>query len=234
MENNYMNILKYGFIYNNQINLCEDSLIKNQYTWSKEFRHIIISSTELFCSLIKDNFNILDIGAQSGCFSLAAKFFPNTKWKSFEPDPTNYDLLLKNLQLNEIINVECFPFGISDINGELDFNVSLHHKGLNTFGFQNLQDLGEIQKIKAKVFKLDDIINEKVDLIKIDTEGCELNILKGGFGIINKYKPKIFLEFSNSHLQKFGNNSNELLEFLELLNYKIEFSYDDNILISPK
>jgi FkbM family methyltransferase len=229
-----MNIIKYNYIYNNQINLCDDSLIKNPYTWGNDVCDGMIKTIELFCKFIKDDFNILDIGAQSGCFSLAAKFFPKTKWKAYEPDPDNYDILLKNIKLNDINNVECFCFGISDINTELDFNICLNHKGLNTFGFQNLQDLGEIQKIKTKVFKLDDIITDKVDIIKIDTEGSELNILKGGFELINKFKPKIFLEFSNTHLQKFGKTSNDILNILTLLNYKIEFYHEDNILISPK
>jgi FkbM family methyltransferase len=231
-----MNIIKYNYINNKTINISTESLQKNPYTWSEEYNNEVKTSTEIFCSLIKDNFIILDIGAQSGCFSLAAKFFPKTNWKSFEPDPSNYDLLIKNLELNEIKNVECFPFGISDVNSEITFNISLHHRGLNTFGFRNLQDLGDIEKIKVKVSKLDDIIKDKVDLIKIDTEGCELNILKGGVEIIKKYKPKIFLELSNNHLQKFGESVNNLLKFLDVINYSIvaNYSYDNNILIAPK
>lgn len=229
-----MNTIKYNYIYNNQIDLCEESLIKNKYTWSEEYNHIIINSTEYFCKLIQDNYNILDIGAQSGCFALASKFFPNTKWKAFEPDPTNYNILTKNLELNEIKNVDCYNFGISDFNGELDFNISLSHRGLNTFGFKHLEGLGEIERIKVKVFKLDDIIDHKIDLIKIDTEGSELNILNGGKQKILEHKPKIFLEYDKDHLNKFGKNLTDLNDFIQELNYKIEDNYDGNILISPK
>jgi FkbM family methyltransferase len=234
MENNIMNSIKYNYIYNNEIFISEESLIKNHYTWSSQYQHVVVSSSEFFCNLIQDGYNILDIGAQSGCFSLAAKFFPNTKWKSFEADPLNYHLLTQNINLNQIKNVDCYNFGISDINQEMDLNVSLNHRGLNTFGVSNLEGLGAIEKVKVKVFKLDDIIDHKVDLIKIDTEGSEFNILVGSKKLILENKPKIFLEYDENHLNKFGKQLKDLNDLIKELNYKIDSHYDGSVLISPK
>ena len=60
-----------NYILNKKINVTEDTLIHNPYTWGPPVYQIDV--IELFYNLIKDDYCILDIGAQSGAFSLMAK-----------------------------------------------------------------------------------------------------------------------------------------------------------------
>ena len=58
------------------------------------------------------------------------------------------------------------------------------------------------QVVLNKLRKMQEI--KKVDLLKVDTEGTELNVFKSGIAIINKFRPLIFFEYSFSgHLCHF-------------------------------
>ena len=66
-----------------------------------------------------------------------------------------------------------------------------------------------------------------VGLIMIDTEGYELNVLKGAVNTIKKYKPVLVLEFHttnknrvNNLTQKYGYYLYELTQYLHELGYK--------------
>ena len=110
----YKNINKfYPYINGKTIVIGKNSLEKNYYTWEDngifEFQLI-----EKFASYIEETSTILDIGAQSGCFSMLAKYYPNTKWHSFEPDLVNFNLLIDNLYLNSVHNVITYNQALSD------------------------------------------------------------------------------------------------------------------------
>jgi hypothetical protein len=60
-----------------------------------------------------------------------------------------------------------------------------------------------------------------VDLMKIDVEGFELNVLKGGIETIKKYRPALFIELDNENLKAVGANARALVEFVERFNYSI-------------
>jgi len=61
----------------------------------------------------------------------------------------------------------------------------------------------------------------KIDVIKIDTEGYEMNILKGANYCIDKFKPAMMLEVDNSLLQAQSSSSVELLGFIKEKGYDI-------------
>jgi len=54
--------IKYNYVYNNQIIISEECLYKNQYTWAPQYNNIVVGTTEFFCNLIQDNYDVLDIG----------------------------------------------------------------------------------------------------------------------------------------------------------------------------
>lgn len=225
------------YIHNNNINITNDSLIYNKHTWEGSTAYQL-DSIEYFFSLIKNqkDFCVLDIGAQSGCFSLMAKFCEETTWYAFEPDPINYTCLVENLSLNNIKNVITSKVGISNVNGTSTFNICSTHRGLNTLGTDLKRFTeSESEKLIIETKTLDDLFNnKKIDLIKIDTEGCEFNILIGAKNIIKKYKPKIFLEYYDINLRQFGYTIDDLNKLINDIDYKITWIKDDNALIESK
>jgi len=222
----------YSYVNGNKILVSPDTVIRNSYTWMNDGIWDL-NVIEKFTSYIKDGFNILDIGAQSGCFSLAAKFYSNTKWFSFEPDSLNYSLLIDNLKLNSIQNVKTYQQALSDNLGEKDLNICSNHRGLNTLG-NNLTRFSKENLIKEKVIlnTIDNLfLNTRIDLIKIDTEGSEYDILVGGLKTIQKYKPLILLEYFDENLKQFNHNIQELDHLIEKIGYEIIWKHEDNVII---
>ena len=60
----------------------------------------------------------------------------------------------------------------------------------------------------------------KIAYIKVDTEGFEIEVLKGGENMIKEYKPFIHVEVKERILQKQGISSNDVVDYLTSINYK--------------
>ncbi len=226
-------IKEVSYVYGKKISISLNSLKLNEHTW-QDNAISDLSIVEKFYNLIGEDFTILDIGAQSGAFTLLSKFFPKTKWYSFEPDPVNYDLLVENILINSITNVHTFNMGISNEIGNAQLNVCENHRGLNSYG-EKISRFDNALIISTEINTLDNLfLNKKIDLIKIDTEGCEYNILEGGKKVIEKNKPKILLEYYEQNLIQFGKNFIDLHNLLEELNYEIVQSFGSDILIQSK
>lgn len=190
-----------------------------------------------FVDQIEDNFVILDVGANNGSFSLASKFYPNTQWFCFEPDSWTCNDFKENLVLNEIENVFVSEDALSDKVGESILNICHSHRGLNTLGTNIVRFRKEDSyEYSVRTNTIDNLFfNKRIDLIKIDTEGSEYSIIKGGFKTIKKYKPKILLEYNPINMNQCGHTEEELNSLIESLDYEIFWSDGgENIFIQSR
>jgi FkbM family methyltransferase len=195
-------------------------------------------SISIFYSLIDPNksYNIIDVGAQAGLYSLYAKFLPNSTFYSFEPFKETYNYLVDNLKLNNITNVNTYNIGLSDKKDDnVIFNTCISHNGLNTLGTNVLR----FKDVKQELINIDTIDNLfydkgiKVDFIKIDTEGHEYFILKGAEKTIQNYKPIIQIEYNPINMNQ-CNITPEMLDNLIIeLNYKKINLTDEELIIAP-
>ena len=189
---------------------------------------------QMFADQIKDDFTILDIGANNGSFSLMAKLYPTTTWHLFEPDPTNVDHLKENLELNEITNATVYEEALSDYIGECVLKICPNHRGLNTIG-KNVQRFSNAESVDypVKCNTIDNIFSDtKIDLIKIDTEGSEYDIIRGGINTIKKYKPKILLEFNPGNMSQCGHDPQKLNALIHEIGYNpFWFDNGENLFI---
>ncbi len=195
--------------------LTSGTFLPNNELWENK------SLKQFFSKIDNNNYNIVDIGAQSGLYTLFAKYLPNSKFYSFEPFKPTFKLLNDNIKLNELTNVETFNLALSDNKGISNFNVCLAHNGLHTMGSNPLR-FKDIQQIQVETDTLDNLFYEKnipVHFIKIDTEGFEYFILKGAINTINKYKPLIQLEWNITNMKQCNVTPTMLLELLQQLNY---------------
>ncbi len=168
----------------------------------------------------------LDIGAAIGNHSIFfSKYFKNTF--SFEPNQDTYSLLNFNVKNNSKNKVKTFNFGASNKDEEKNL---LSIQKTNLGGDRIINDITYMENTrKVSLKKLDKIINQqsinKIELIKLDIEGYELNALKGLEETINKFSPIIIFEchIKDTYLEN-NKRKSKVIEFLKKKSYK--FFYD--------
>lgn len=178
-----------------------------------------------FIELIKGELNFcLDIGANIGSYSKLLIHNTSSKVFSFEPLEDAFrelEKLANNQIYKDRLKVYNFAFGESNKKEKLYYSntksqLASFLEDANKLSFVNKKNnFSKIVQIK-KLDDFTDVIN--VDLIKIDTEGYEMNVLKGSRNFISKKKPK-FIQIEFNWHQLFTNNS--LIDFSrELKNYE--------------
>lgn len=158
----------------------------------------------------------VDIGAHVGKYTVALgnKIGRSGKIISIEPEKENFTLLKKNVALNKLTNVYLLNVACAGQDGEATLYVHKDYPTLNSFYINR----GPSQ-IKVKTVKLDTIIQNlninRVDLMKIDVEGAEVDVIQGSSDILKRHHPRIIFEvFDSENLEKIDN-------ILCKFNYKI-------------
>lgn len=147
---------------------------------------------------------VIDVGAYSGVYTILAGINGGpTRIICFEPNPRMIPILEKNIEIN-IKNrgrVTVNKFGLSSMDGQMWFAENEHTSASQIVTRSNFQeDLGNREHLtKVRVAKLDSLeITEKIDLIKVDIEGHEVEFLNGSFETLSKDKPIILMEALDS------------------------------------
>jgi FkbM family methyltransferase len=207
------------------------TFLDNNTMWEEE------SIKYFFYDVPKDKpLNIIDVGAQSGLYSLFAKHLPMSNFYSFEPFKQTFDLLNDNILLNNITNVKTYNIGLSNKKERVILNTSISHNGLHTIG-NNPKRFNDVCKVEIDVDTIDNLFYEKnipVNLIKIDTEGWEYFILKGGEKTIQEYKPYIQIEWNETNMQQCDVDKNEFINYLDELNYIKIKQISEEVFLAPK
>lgn len=128
---------------------------------------------------------VLDIGAHIGAFTIptarrVAKVF------AFEPQEDVREVLQKNLEINDIRNVEVLPYAVGWKSG-----VGKYTSQPTDNGSVGLRNEGEKE---VRVVSLDELDLPPMDFIKVDVEGMELQVLAGARDTIIRCRPTLFLE----------------------------------------
>jgi FkbM family methyltransferase len=136
-----------------------------------------------------------DIGSNWGYFSILAasneRF--NGKIHAFEPLPSSYNDLSNNVQqLGLSQRISAHSFGLSDTSGSAHMEAGL----FSGRAFVSQKKVPSINEPGIQIKRLDDLSLPSPDLIKMDVEGHESQVIKGGARIIGTHKP--FIVFENS------------------------------------
>lgn len=144
----------------------------------------------------------LDIGANSGLFSLMVASTGQTRSIAFEPFPKIYELLKCNIELNQFSDrIQTERLAISNITGQLKFYVPTNFGLIETSA--SLEPNFKKQHsdiIEVESSTLDDYLQAQgleecpISVIKIDVEGHEPAVLEGAFKTIQKHRPIIIAE----------------------------------------
>ncbi|TNC82135.1 MAG: hypothetical protein C9356_05635 [Oleiphilus sp.] len=172
-------------------NLITNYVLKEQGDW---FEHEIHFVREF----IKPDMHVLDIGANYGLYAtaIANNLTDGGHLWCFEPTPSTTTALRETFAANGFSDrVTLIEAGLSDNNGQASFYVS-ENSELNSL-YETSCTSGE--KITIDLVTLDDSYEKyrwpKLDFIKLDAEGEELNILKKGKKTLSECSPLIMFEF---------------------------------------
>lgn len=178
---------------------------------------------DLFCDKININDIIIDVGANIGYFSiLYSKLVgENGKVYAFEPAINTFNKLIKNIKLNSITNIITNQIGIGNKNETLFIFYDKNNIGSSSYVSKEKNSIKE--KTIIKKFDSEYKFIKKINFIKIDVEGFELEVLNGMKETIKKFKPNMVVEYSPRFYKK--NNRDSVKHSLKIFKYfeKIEY-----------
>ena len=172
---------------------------------------------------------VIDIGAHIGRYTIigAKRVGTNGKVVAIEANPSNFEMLNRNIKLNQLTNIISLNNAVYSKETKIKLYLpgeELGHTIYNTVMSDRAKNEDKFVEVSANT--LDYFLQLKgitdVNWIKIDVEGAEFEVLKGATNVLSKSKDiALLIEIHN--LSGGTNLYIPILEFLRLYNFKIEF-----------
>ena len=166
----------------------------------------------------KENGFFIELGANNGLFQSNTAFFEKKlNWKGIliEPSFRGYQLCLKNRPNSICLNYACVSNDYTDEYIEGDF---INNHPMSSINGDRLKNNN---LIKVKAITLEKILDKyncsNIDFLSLDTEGYELNILKGLN--LKKYRPNYML------IEIYTKDYNNIVDYLENNDYKLHSNF---------
>jgi FkbM family methyltransferase len=198
----------------------DDSIIRpyleREGVWAPEI-------TRLVRARVRRGMTFVDVGAHVGYFTvLAAKLVgPSGAVFAFEPHPRNFKLLSANTRRNGLENVKCFPFAVSDSEGDAELFEAESNTGDHRL---YRSDDGYRRALRVRTVRLDSVseIRTPVGFVKIDVQGQEPAVMRGMEGLLRSSPDAIVaLEFWPYGLRQTGVDPRGALGFYRGLGYDV-------------
>lgn len=173
---------------------------------------------------LKKGMNVIDIGAHIGVYTVLAAEKVGKKGEviAIEPEPKNYKQLLENIKLNNFQNV--IPRNLALANHE---SLGKLYLSSDSLSYSLLSCENKNPYLEVAVKTLDNLLEEinlkKVDIIKIDTEGSEIPILKGAEKTL-KANPNAKIIVASYH---YPSEIKEVCQFLNERGFKTKVSKEN-------
>lgn len=168
---------------------CDDHIINSLY-YNPAYES---NELELIAVLSPKIKVMIDVGANTGIYSIfSLTVNPDLKVHAFEPHPTNYQRLIKNISLNRYTNIIAMPLAVSNYFGEIDFYIpedeAISDVSSTSKAFSEGIYHTEFKKIIVSAVTLDEYVHKaginRIDFLKIDVEGFELEALQGAMNTL--------------------------------------------------
>jgi FkbM family methyltransferase len=165
----------------------------------------------------------IDVGAHVGDVTkMFIERAPKGQHFAFEPLTECFEKLRRRFAGNP--NLQLYRYALANEPGMREFSAVVNFPGFSGLAnrtFQGRNPAIELRNVEAQ--RLDDIIprDRKIDFIKLDIEGAELQALQGAQRILTESKPTLLLEFQRSAAPYFNCTPNEMFSFLRQHNYQI-------------
>jgi FkbM family methyltransferase len=160
----------------------------------EQYGEFSLLEMKLFGQLCGPGHIIIEVGANIGAHTVGLARLVGLQGRvlAFEPQRLPFQTLCANVALNSLENVDCFWGAVGSQDGFIDV-PDLNPRKVFNFGAVTL--LGAQSGRRVPCHTLDHHITlPRVDLIKIDVEGMEAEVLRGGEQILKQFKPVLYVE----------------------------------------
>jgi len=180
---------------------------------------------------------VIDVGANIGYYTLifAQLVGKSGKVIAFEPEFKNFEILKKNVEINNYNNVILEPKIVSEKCGKMKLYFSdsdiVGHQIMTGIGVKgNIKNFVEVESVTLDDYMKKLNLDEKVNFIKIDVEGAESKVLEGSTKISKKNDHlKIFTEFNREVVKNYGTEPKKMIDLLYGNGFEIYLpNYRDN------
>ena len=177
-------------------------------------------------SILKPGMILFDVGANIGQYTLLASKIlgPTGSVHSFEPSPTTYAWLARNVNLNDAQNVHLNRLGLSDNDKTVTLYLSTPENQGATSMRQQYNFSGRTAAVCCVI--MDGYMAQhnipRVDAMKVDVEGAELEVLRGAErALTGSHRLSVILEFEEGCQKRFDSSCHTLAHFLTSRGYTL-------------
>ncbi|CAD5926169.1 UDP-N-acetylglucosamine--peptide N-acetylglucosaminyltransferase 110 kDa subunit [Planktothrix agardhii] len=173
---------------------------------------------------LSSNSTVIDIGGHAGRHSdIFINQIGAKQVYIFEPIPSKYEHLVNRYSSNPNVTVK--QVALSSSVGKSEFLINHgapEESGLKERIYNN-PELKNLEKIVVATDTLDNLFIDSpgVEYIKIDTEGGEIDILKGAVSLLHKFRPFISVEYGKPSYTAYGHNQDTLFLYCQKQAYVI-------------
>ena len=174
---------------------------------------------------LQPGMTFVDVGAFHGIYSVIAakRLGDGSRVVAFEPSPRDRQRLRLHLRYNGIKSVIVEPYAVAAEGGEAALNVVIE-------GYQTMNSLRPpaidhpVQQVMVETINLDEYLHrnqiERVDLMKVDAEGGELQIFNGAKTLLSRFRPLVICEVLDKVTRPWGYPAREIVERLRAYEYE--------------
>jgi FkbM family methyltransferase len=155
-------------------------------------------ATRVYLETLSPGDHVIDVGSNIGYWLLLAarRIGESGRMLAFEPVPGPRAILQRNIRRSGLSNVDLSPWAIGRENGATEF----YESQVPNWGSLVKHDaLLQTRNRPVEIRKLDDVVRESAGfrptMLRMDVEGAELMVLEGAQTVLEKYKPRLFIEF---------------------------------------
>lgn len=179
-------------------------------------------TTNTFAKYVKTGMTVIDIGANIGATSLqlCQSVGQTGEVISFEPHPVTFQHLLATLKLSDIRNVKAIQGGL----GSKRSTATLKYNPSST-GWSSINGIGVDYSESAEitVMRLDDFVIDnnvtRLDFVKVDVEGYEMEVFAGGENSFTRFKPVTQFEYNKVAATNSGWSFSDAFDFFTKCGY---------------
>lgn len=187
-----------------------------------ELRHVFAEGgliDRVLVATLRPDSNAIDVGAHLGSMlSRMRALAPRGSHIAVEAAPYKAAWLTARYR-----GVRVIQAALGDREGEVEFHLDLDSPGESSINDNNLGH--RVERVRVPLRRLDDLVprEHRVDFIKVDVEGAELDVLRGAAGLLRASRPVVLFESTKSCMERFGRTPGETFEFLASIGYGVRY-----------